>query len=539
MNGIKVNLNQSIVLILMILNCSCSTIKPSMVEYDFYNKNYYYNDSLKIGVDFPQAINFVNLNQVGKRQLKKELKGITHPDLNQLLVYGVSSDNSYSTFLFYEITKDSLVYKRIVKTDSVHQYAQFEKQKGNTKLIFIVNRNPKSIALGDSIVKKISIDSIDKVNLSYVKILNNYRKGNGLVLIDKLKKNPLQKVKGYENSAKGFIMTAQSFISSNNIEYDSLIEDYEKKRKIFYKPIIEKLGKERKTIINEEVFNKIKKLTNNNQLFILNEDHYYPKHRIFAAQLLNVLKDNGFKYISLEDFAAVEDSKYFPSYKSGFYVTDPYFAYFIRKAKKMGFIILGHENLDKGIERELGQAKNIMKILEEDSIAKIFMYVGHAHLEKTQKEGRRKMMATYLKELSGIEPFTINQTLLFTDTKSELTLISKEDLNEEERRKTTSDYYLINNIKTDLKTIYPDEIFKDVIIKDKKFQKYNNVDLLISVYDLEEYKAIQGFTIPILKRLDRCDHGVLKLKLPIGGYHINITTATGVDLFNGEIVVKP
>lgn len=61
----------------------------------------------------------------------------------------------------------------------------------------------------------------------------------------------------------------------------------------------------------------------------------------------------------------------FGNKSNGTYINEPCFAHFIRKSKELGFAILGHS--DDNLDRELGQAKNLMKILKMSLNAKFFV----------------------------------------------------------------------------------------------------------------------------------------------------------------------
>ena len=64
-----------------------------------------------------------------------------------------------------------------------------------------------------------------------------------------------------------------------------------------------------------------------------------------------------------------------------------------------------------GQKREIGQAKNINKILEKDPDAKIVLHVGSGHIREDSSE-YGLLMAAHLKRMSGIDPLTINQCKL-------------------------------------------------------------------------------------------------------------------------------
>ena len=172
------------------------------------------------------------------------------------------------------------------------------------------------------------------------------------------------------------------------------------------------------------------------RIVIINESHHRPEHRNFTKNLLEGLYGQGYRYLALEailsnqhyDLTGYPINKYnlgdttlltrgYPLMKacSGTYVKEPEFGNLIRKALKIGFTIIGYEYNRKN--RELEQAKNIAKIFDIDSSAKVLILCGYSHviecpIAKSDGENDTRM-AGHLKEITGINPFTIDQTSYF------------------------------------------------------------------------------------------------------------------------------
>jgi hypothetical protein len=93
----------------------------------------------------------------------------------------------------------------------------------------------------------------------------------------------------------------------------------------------------------------------------------------------------------------------------------------LRLAKATGYHIFGHE-ITEAQEKEFAdpekrinyrdsvQAVNILAVLKKNPSAKIVALVGHDHLLEKERDGVKRL-ATYLRELGGPNPFTIDQTL--------------------------------------------------------------------------------------------------------------------------------
>lgn len=170
------------------------------------------------------------------------------------------------------------------------------------------------------------------------------------------------------------------------------------------------------------------------QIVIINESHCQPKERHFTKKLLKYLKNLGFTYLGLEaitsnskpELTSIPVNRYnltdtlinergYPLMKaiSGSYVKEPQFGNMIREAVDLDYVIFGYENFGK--QRELDQATNIARILSQDPHAKILIHCGGGHLNESHEDGSKKRMAEYLKELTGIDPLTINQIIYSYD----------------------------------------------------------------------------------------------------------------------------
>lgn len=168
------------------------------------------------------------------------------------------------------------------------------------------------------------------------------------------------------------------------------------------------------------------------RILITNEAHHRPEHRVFTTSLLEELYSQGYRYLALE---AILSTKYYNSTEplntynlgdttimsrgyplmkacSGTYAKEPQYGNMIRKAIELGYNLVGYE--ERGKTRELNQAKNIARIFDIDPNAKIIVHCGYGHLiemPRTRKNGKiDSLMAYHLKQITGHDPFTIDQT---------------------------------------------------------------------------------------------------------------------------------
>lgn len=84
-------------------------------------------------------------------------------------------------------------------------------------------------------------------------------------------------------------------------------------------------------------YNDIYSITKDQRIIMINENHYFPEHRVFTTSLLDSLFKQGFKYLALEDLANSKTSintreALFES--DGYYINEVMYAEMVRKAKK-------------------------------------------------------------------------------------------------------------------------------------------------------------------------------------------------------------
>lgn len=170
----------------------------------------------------------------------------------------------------------------------------------------------------------------------------------------------------------------------------------------------------------------ILKLADQKQVIMINEAHHIPHHRAFATELLEGLYQKGFRYFALETLGAGKDinEQGYPDLNSGFYSREPLFGEMLREAIRLGYKLIPYENeqeCDRGQSsdrffcnsfRDSIQALNLQqRVLEKDPDAKLFVYAGYAHIDKGSRNSWKKM-AQFFQEMTGIEPYCIEQTRL-------------------------------------------------------------------------------------------------------------------------------
>ena len=151
------------------------------------------------------------------------------------------------------------------------------------------------------------------------------------------------------------------------------------------------------------------------QVIMLNEAHHNNFHRQFTLNLLKDLYEKGFRYIGFEALSQMDipiNTRKYPIQSSGFYTKTPTFGNLIRTALEIGFTVFGYEcsTENNSKQREIEQAENIKKILDQNPKAKIIIHAGFDHIREDINFGSwEKAMAGRFKEFTGIDPLTIDQ----------------------------------------------------------------------------------------------------------------------------------
>lgn len=170
-------------------------------------------------------------------------------------------------------------------------------------------------------------------------------------------------------------------------------------------------------------------------IVIINEAHYSPRDRAFALEVARALRPLGYRILAAETFdtgggktqpASMTRlaADHIVHRSTGYYTNDPVFAGFVRQALDLGYRPVSYESTPAQTARttsiqgrEDGQAENLVTtIFAHDPKAKVLIHVGHGHVKEVpyrDSDGTDYvMMAARLKQLTGIDPLTIDQTML-------------------------------------------------------------------------------------------------------------------------------
>lgn len=307
-------------------------------------------------------------------------------------------------------------------------------------------------------------------------------------------------------------LTYNAFIQ-NNREYTKLLSQYNFAEKTTTKVLY----------TDNDAFNFIKKQAENKQVVMINEQHWQSNHRFLGNLLLKYFYDQGFKYLAVEaidgrDEAALNERKY-PLQSSGFYTKDPQFGNLIRNALIMGFHVVAYDSICNN--RELVQAQNIYnKTIAKEKDSKVLVWAGVAHIIEQQSNNSK--MAYYFREISNIDPLTIEQTQ--GDRNANQLKNSYLGINADTILREKCDIFIYNNLKELNYKIDPQA--KDVILLlnlsaeiNDKLRQHGN--LILSVFYKHEFEANRLNCIPILNRLIT-DNNDINISLPSENHYIAI-----------------
>lgn len=166
----------------------------------------------------------------------------------------------------------------------------------------------------------------------------------------------------------------------------------------------------------------IAKLAHDRRLVLINEAHHNAQTRQLTLALLPRLRAMGFNYFAAEALLADDTNltaRGYPVSTSGTeYLREPIYGEIVRTALRLGFHVIAYDQGGNRQAREDAQAEKLYRaVFAHDPTARLFVHAGYAHIDKsTGRLGAARPMAMRLRELSGIEPLSIDQTeILETD----------------------------------------------------------------------------------------------------------------------------
>jgi hypothetical protein len=154
------------------------------------------------------------------------------------------------------------------------------------------------------------------------------------------------------------------------------------------------------------------------QIIMVNEAHHVPQHRAFSIELLPLLWKKGFRYLAAETLSQTDtelQKRGYPIGVSGHYTAEPVYGDLIRTALRLGYRVIPYESTSfkNPEEREQAQAQNLIdRIFKLDPKAKVLIHAGYSHIEESGLLAGVPTLAQRLTQLTGLNPLTIDQTMM-------------------------------------------------------------------------------------------------------------------------------
>ena len=151
------------------------------------------------------------------------------------------------------------------------------------------------------------------------------------------------------------------------------------------------------------------------RIVVFGEEHHLPQTRSIYEPLLRRLWDLGYRYLAAETFSErVMDAEFArPDYRSGYYLMDPVYSSAVRVALQLGYRLVAYDTAERSPTGEVGfrdrrQAENLVeRIFDGDPQARVLVLAGRGHAAEVPPGDGWTPMASVLKDLTGIDPFTV------------------------------------------------------------------------------------------------------------------------------------
>ncbi len=327
------------------------------------------------------------------------------------------------------------------------------------------------------------------------------------------------------------LFTYESFISNNLEKIETNFQKSKKKNFLSHDIQLDFIA------TNDSALSLLVNKCSKEKVVMFNENHFIPNNRLVVSLLLKKLYAKGFRYLGLESIWEEENElsdRGFSVTKTGFYTREPMMANLISEALKIGYHVFGYDDFTK--DREINQAINIINhTLKQDPSAKVLIMGGFDHIYE-KSLNKRKRMAEYFKEESGINPLTIDQVKFQYPTEHWLSIIDTSSI--KQNTNLNCDIYLNNNLSYDQYSKYnnykkydfhiPSTIIKKLKKKNKKNQNY-----ILSIYRLQDYNKSKK-VIPVYNYLiEDISKNEISLLLKKDGYFFTVKNNFGVIVYEG------
>lgn len=169
----------------------------------------------------------------------------------------------------------------------------------------------------------------------------------------------------------------------------------------------------------EDAASAIAWLAASRRIVMVNEAHHVAQTRVLTLALLPRLRALGFTHFAAEGIDEHDRDlapRGYPVDTTGTYVREPVYGEIIRSALKLGFVVVAYESTTPGADdatREEEQARHLVeRVFRSQPQARLFVHAGYAHVHKSKGYLFAEPMAMHLRRMSGIDPLSVDQTML-------------------------------------------------------------------------------------------------------------------------------
>ena len=561
---------------LVLLSCSNKIGVSKYAKYNRIDLNWlqtYINDSLSFSIDFWGRNNYTAFANKTKYFIPKSdiavLKSLNIRKRAKLLLYLKPGIKRYG-----QASYGYLVDKKFLDVDT--NYAKFDKAKKGDDFFTlkqIFKKGDETTVVGGTEIKDKYFLLIESQKEEAIPWWDNEgQKGNTILQLSTLLKGDntvsyLARRKKFINAIdsslyiKNYVkaVAALRAIPEDTIEHynldnfyhqdiltrvsyfddlDSIHKSYEQ-----YRSPSTTVNPNNKFIIDGDAIAKVYQIAQSQRMLMINENHDDFRHRLFVGLLLDSLYKIGYKNFCVEALQREVKNSYVNK-EDGFYMSEPFMAGVIRKAKEIGFNVYGYDTSAATIpEREYGQATNLFNLYKKDPEHKWIVLAGYAHINKRYFSGDSKSALQYFTQLAGFAPFSINQSELSDITDQRYTVPDTPtgyyavDTSSFIYQKKQTDLYIINNIKT-----HPFEApFAAIKPYLQKYiidiQRRVNPDENIMVYAKKELDELHDLAIPVYITNSEKDKPFI-LHLPPNEYVGVIINNDGNEVMKFQVVIE-
>lgn len=433
-----------IFLFLILVSSAYSPKISKHFEHNNYIRNYsvhIINDSLQLYFKSPADINYITESE----ELKNAIQNAGFKLKDKVLVYGRTNDPPYEYFVTVskgakkEYPKKLIVLDTVVGSLNIQFIGKPLAENSRKSLEPDLHNMFSSLEVGATYRKDIStVMDVVKKHQNSNKFLAALKEINEFPAYDKQEEWVKLQMQ----------LTFSSFLGDNTFYKESLklLESRFKPNNIISKTIKENF------LRDSEAINTILKEAEKHKIVMINENHFYPNHRLLVLDLLEELKEIGYTHIAIEALDVKQDSLLnlegsYPALKTGFYTSEQHFSNLIRKAKHLGYEFVAYENNDANKNREQGQAENLYnKTFKINPESKVLVLAGIDHILEKPSFSGKEWMASIFKNKYKMDPLTMSQTHLNSyrsEIKATYGLISSEIL--ENDKFNSVDYFMLNN----------------------------------------------------------------------------------------------